>query len=116
MIFVFCRTGKGKYDPEDIDPKLCTHIVYGFAILDPNELTIKIHDSWADVDKKFYEKVTALKSQGKKVTIAIGGWNDSEGDKYSRLVSNVAVRRNFVRHVVGFIKQHNFDGLDLDWE
>jgi GH18 family chitinase len=25
----------GKYKPEDIDPSLCTHINYGFAVLDP---------------------------------------------------------------------------------
>jgi GH18 family chitinase len=27
--------GVGKYKPEDIDPSLCTHINYGFAVLDP---------------------------------------------------------------------------------
>lgn len=44
------RPGDGKYRPEDIDPNLCTHITYGFAVLDPNTLTIKPHDSWADID------------------------------------------------------------------
>jgi chitinase len=29
---------------------LCTHIAYGFAVLDFTDLIIKIHDSWADVD------------------------------------------------------------------
>jgi len=65
---------------------------------------------------EFYLKVTSLKRYGIKVTIAIGGWNDSEGDKYSRLVNNPAARRKFVDHVVGFVEQYNFDGLDLDWE
>ena len=35
---------------------------------------------------------------------------------YFRLVNNVSARRRFVQHVVEFIKRHNFDGLDLDWE
>lgn len=48
--------------------------------------------------------------------IAIGGWNDSAGDKYSRLVNNSSARRRFVAHVVNFIEENNFDGLDLDWE
>lgn len=65
---------------------------------------------------EFYEKVTALRSKGIKVTIAIGGWNDSLGDKYSRLVNNPSARAKFITHVINFIKQHNFDGLDLDWE
>ena len=44
------RPGIGKYKPEDIDYKLCTHIVYGFAVLDSNNLIMKTHDSWADID------------------------------------------------------------------
>ena len=54
------RPGIGKYKPEDIDPTICTHVVYGFAVLGSNGL-IKPHDSWADLDNEFYKKVTALK-------------------------------------------------------
>ncbi|EFA10488.1 chitinase 10 isoform X1 [Tribolium castaneum] len=110
------RQGVGKYLPSDIDPDLCTHIVYGFAVLNGDQLIIKPHDTWADFDNKFYEKVTAYKSKGIKVLVAIGGWNDSAGDKYSRLVNNPSARRRFIAHVVDFIETNNFDGLDLDWE
>jgi chitinase len=110
------RQGPGKYLPSDIDPDLCTHIVYGFAVLNGDQLIIKPHDTWADFDNKFYEKVTAFKAKGIKVLIAIGGWNDSAGDKYSRLVNNPSSRRRFIAHVVDFIENNNFDGLDLDWE
>ena len=44
------RKGVGKYVPEDIDPRLCTHIIYAFATLDPNTLQIKVFDTWADID------------------------------------------------------------------
>lgn len=44
------RQNGGKYLPEDIDPDLCTHILYGFAVLDGSSYTIKTHDSWADID------------------------------------------------------------------
>ena len=44
------RPGDGKMLPEDIDPNLCTHVMYSFATLDPNTLLLKIHDSWADID------------------------------------------------------------------
>lgn len=51
------RKGIGRYLPEDIDPQLCTHIVYGFAVLDYSTLTIKAHDSWADYDNsKSYDE------------------------------------------------------------
>ena len=48
------RPGNGKYEPEDIDADLCTHIVYGFAILHPTKFTIQAHDSWKDFDNSKY--------------------------------------------------------------
>lgn len=75
-----------------------------------------VDDTWADFDNHFYERVVAYKKKGVKVTVAIGGWNDSAGDKYSRLVRSAAARAKFIKHVIEFIEKHNFDGLDLDWE
>ena len=43
------RPGLGKYRAEDVDPELCTHIVYGFAVLDSNTLLMKSHDPYADL-------------------------------------------------------------------
>lgn len=48
--------------------------------------------------------------------LAIGGWNDSAGSKYSELVNNPSARANFVGHVVDFLRRNDFDGLDFDWE
>ena len=133
------RPGHGKYTPDDIDPELCTHIVYGFAVLDYSNKVLKIHDSWADIDNseyndeshdifqifatklvlsEFYQRVLDIKKKNPnvKVTLAIGGWNDSQGPKYSDMVNNPSSRRRFVEHAVEFLEKHNFDGLDLDWE
>lgn len=65
---------------------------------------------------EFYERVTAYKAKGLKVSLALGGWNDSQGDKYSRLVNSPAARARFIKHVLEFLEKYNFDGLDLDWE
>jgi len=113
--------GDGKFDPEHIDPKICTHIIYGFAVLDQNNLIIKSHDPYADLSdgysgKDMYRKVTEFKKHGIKVTLALGGWNDSKGSKYSKLVNNPAARARFITHVIDFIEKYDFDGLDLDWE
>ncbi|XP_043252760.1 probable chitinase 10 [Colletes gigas] len=110
------RRGIGRYLPENIDHTLCTHIVYGFAVLDYSELTVKAHDSWADYDNHFYERVVAYKKRGLKVLLALGGWNDSAGDKYSRLVNSPTARKKFISHAVQFLEKYDFDGLDLDWE
>ena len=81
-----------------------------------NILNKKLKCFFFQITLDFYGKVTALRSKGKKVLIAIGGWNDSLGDKYSRLVNNAASRARFVTNVVEFIEKYRFDGLDLDWE
>ena len=60
--------------------------------------------------------MTYLKSKDKKVLLALGGWNDSAGSKYSKLVNNPASRKAFIKHAVEFLINNNFDGLDLDWE
>lgn len=67
---------------------------------------------------EFYEKVVAHKNhkKGRKVLLALGGWNDSAGDKYSKLVSSPSSRAAFIEHAVEFLKKYDFDGLDLDWE
>jgi len=110
------RPGLGKFVPEDIDPSLCTHINYGFVVLDKVNLVIKIHDSWADVDNEFFKRVAAMKKKGSKVLLALGGWNDSLGDHYHRLVKDPAARRRFIEHALKFIQKYEYDGLDLDWE
>lgn len=60
--------------------------------------------------------MVAFKKKGAKVSLAIGGWNDSAGDKYSRLANNPSARARFVQTVIQFIEKYGFDGLDLDWE
>lgn len=35
---------------------------------------------------------------------------------YEQVASNPQLRATFVRNVVDFVKKHNFDGFDVDWE
>ena len=49
------------------------------------------------------------------MTLAIGGWNEGS-EKYSKMASNPTARKQFASSALSFIRRHNFDGLDLDWE
>jgi len=69
-----------------------------------------------DIDNKYYKQITGLKRVGKKVTIAIGGWNDSEGSRWSNLLREPSHLVTFTQSVAEFIKKYNFDGIDLDYE
>ena len=105
------------FGEKDIDPHMCTHIIYSFAGLDENTLQIKSLDYERDVEQNGFQNVIALKQKNPqlKVLIAIGGWNEGV-KKYSEMVSTKEKRSNFVRSVIEFLNLHNFDGLDLDWE
>jgi chitinase len=46
--------------------------------------------------------------------LSIGRENDKQ--KYSRLVSTKATRTKFIDHLINYLKEHNFDGIDIDWQ
>lgn len=48
--WAFYRKADGKFVPEHIDQRLCTHVVYAFGSLDPESLLLKEFDTWADID------------------------------------------------------------------
>lgn len=110
------RPGTGKFLPSNIDATLCTHVLYAFAKLDETTLTIVPTDPWADIDNKFYELIVKLKNKGIKVLLSLGGWNDSWGNKYTRMVSDATARGNFIKTSIAFVKKYGFQGLDIDWE
>jgi len=54
----FYRKEGGHFMPEQIDSKLCSVIIYSFASLDPDLLTIREFDPWVDLDNQYYRRVT----------------------------------------------------------
>lgn len=110
----FYRVNDGKFVPELLNSKLCTHIIYSFGSLDPSTLTVKEFDKWADIDNDLYHRTTSL-SKVVPVLLAIGGWTDSSGDKYSRLVNDNSARRNFINHLIPYLQKHGFQGIHFDW-
>ncbi|XP_043485682.1 chitotriosidase-1 [Polistes fuscatus] len=114
------RPDAGKFEVENIDPNLCTHIIYTFVGIS-EEGEVKVLDSWQDLPNDYgkngFGRFIKLRqiNPNVKAIIAIGGWNEGS-TKYSHVVANPALRAKFVTSVVNFLKKYDFDGFDVDWE
>lgn len=115
----FFRQGRGHYTPEDIDPHLCTHIIYGSTSLDNDSLHLASADYIADGKFHLLNRTLALKAINRrlKVLLSLGGWKHGPDEDYkcSRFASNATARRRFVHHAATFVAEHRFDGLNVDW-
>ncbi|XP_076749063.1 chitinase-3-like protein 1 [Xylocopa sonorina] len=111
------RNNHGKFEVSYINPALCTHIIYAFiGIKTTGE--VQILDSWLNLPdgKDGYGQFTRLRQQSPntKFMIAMGGWNE-RSIKFSTVAANPEIRARFVQNVVNFLKEYDFDGLDLQW-
>ena len=50
-----------------------------------------------------------------KVLLSVGGWNQ-RGEAFTEVVKDPVKRSAFVQQAYQFVKSHDFDGFDLDWE
>lgn len=106
------REGPGRFDIDNVDTNLCTHVIYAFASLDDNN---GVADPIRGTEGM--EKLKNLKNgnQNIKIMAAVGGW--SEGStKFSKIASSEDSRNQFVQSAISFMNKWNLDGLDIDWE
>lgn len=54
------------------------------------------------------------KNPNVKILLAVGGWNFGSGP-FSDMVQDENLRREFVQQAIEFVRNNQFDGLDLDW-
>ncbi|BFZ12035.1 hypothetical protein BsWGS_15074 [Bradybaena similaris] len=111
------RPSLGKFWPEHIDPFLCTHLIFAFVDITEDGSGIK-PNNWNDLgDNGLYARTMKLKEKNPdlKVLLAVGGWKI--GSKpFLPVIKSEVVWRKWVANVIDYLRKHNFDGFDMDWE
>ncbi|KAF9804848.1 hypothetical protein SFRURICE_007751 [Spodoptera frugiperda] len=109
--------------PLDLDPALsfCSHLVYGYAGIQPDTYKMVSLNENLDVDRSHanYRAITNFKTKypGLKVLLSVGGDSDTEeAQKYNLLLESPQARTAFVNSGVLLAEQHGFDGIDLAWQ
>lgn len=122
------RKGGCAFTAADVKPELLTHINFAFAKVDPGpggkakpKFGVAAYDP-ADLGPNGnYAQVNALKkkSPGLKTGLSIGGWSHNEGDMawlFTTMAETPAARADFIKATIEYVRKHDFDGIDLDWE
>jgi chitinase len=86
--------------------------VYAFATLKDHKLS-----EANDNDPDMYDQVLELREKNPElqVLLAIGGWAFGS-TPFKELTSNVFRMNQFVYEAIEFLREYQFNGLDVDWE
>ena len=96
-----------------IDVSRLTHLNYAFANINSNG-DCMMGDDWADPKSFDLLKDMKKKNPHLKTLLSVGGWTWSS--RFSDIALTPASRAKFARTAAQLMRDHGFDGIDIDWE
>jgi chitinase len=97
--------------PNDVAAGSLTRVNYAFANIENG----KIVEGFAH-DRENFQVLHNLKQVNPQleIVVSVGGWTWSGA--FSDMVLTAASRKTFIDSAVQFVRDHQLDGLDVDWE
>lgn len=107
--YVFPR--KDPLAVDSIQAEFLTHINYAFANIRNGRVALERPD-----DPENLKMLVALRKPHPhlKVLVSVGGWSWSGG--FSDMSLTRASRAKFIDSAIALVREHDLDGIDLDWE
>ncbi len=103
--------GAREPDIENIRADMLTHINYAFANVMDHRVVLM-----SEADAEMIRRLRALKQHNPdlKILLSVGGWSWS--GNFSDAALTAENRRTFARSAAALVREHELDGIDLDWE
>src|SRR5437773_9171012 len=98
-------------DPAEIAADKLTHVNYAFANIKEG----RVVEGFSH-DAENFKVLGHLRKRHPhlKILVSVGGWTWSGG--FSDAALSPESRRRFVESAVDFVRRHDLDGFDVDWE
>uniref|UniRef100_A0A182X872 GH18 domain-containing protein n=1 Tax=Anopheles quadriannulatus TaxID=34691 RepID=A0A182X872_ANOQN len=107
------RSGKGRCTVEDLNPHLCTHLIYAFVALDHNGSIVQKDDTERNAMRRF--NCLRNSNPSLKTLVSVGGAVGC-GSAFASVAASSNLRASFARNVREFCESYGFNGVDIDWE
>ncbi|KAJ0068284.1 hypothetical protein NL108_004680 [Boleophthalmus pectinirostris] len=107
------RPDNGRFTPDNVDPFLCTHVIYDLVTINSfNQIT---PIEWNDEDQ--FVRLQLLKNTNPvlKTLLTVGGTVNGISP-YVSVVSKPENRAAFIQSALSYLRTHNFDGLNVAWD
>ncbi|XP_050418675.1 chitinase-3-like protein 2 [Patella vulgata] len=104
---------KVRFTIEDINPYLCSHLIYAFAVIKTDHTLGAMSSGETERYKKFND--LKLKNGELKTLLSVGGQN-AKSKTFAALSSKAQNIEHFAKTSAKFLRDNGFDGIDVDWE
>lgn len=108
IIGYYASWKKEGFDHTRIQYRYLTHVAHAFTKPD-SEGNLIVEDDYV-----YPELIQTAHKNNVKVIMSVGGWGNCEG--FPGMASTAENRKRFIDQVLKFCKDHDYDGVDIDWE